>query len=347
MRQVLGTPRTPRALFEMFAAYDARDGIESILQSVNVDDLSESEVFAAVFGERRPPGLPNPKRDPYKPRGHLRTLLQHRLFRAGLRARVADAFAEKRRVIFVHVPKCAGSDLSNHLMRRMPTLPAASFLNPDAPSEAFFQLLRNLAVGAAYSDSIAFTGHEPLSTYTESGMIRPQDWLFTTVREPVSLAYSYVNYVVGICRGAHETRRADGLAWLAELGLARIRPDIDEAGLLQLARVVLRHPNITRPDRICHMLGDGTAAGARAALIASNIEVVDTSTYAAWRMAHFPGSSETRTNASEPVLTAQTASGDDLAHIAWLTAQDRILYAQLTQCFAQAAGPSIHGRALA
>ena len=33
-----------------------------------------------------------------------------------------NAFPEKRRLLFVHIPKCAGSDLSHHLMTRYPSI---------------------------------------------------------------------------------------------------------------------------------------------------------------------------------------------------------------------------------
>jgi hypothetical protein len=347
MQQLLPAPRTPRELFELFAVYDGQNGIGSVLNAVDFTALDRSGVLTAVLGRVPQRRLEQEVPEGYKPRGHVRTLLHSREFRDRARPLILEAFPEKRRAIFIHIPKCAGTDLTDTLRRRYPALLQGQFdINGHSP-EALFQDLRDFVIGLRYADTIALSGHERLAYYQQHRLVRPRDWVFTTVREPTALIYSHISYVLTICRGAPVTRRPDGLAWLAALGISEIPEDANARDMAELGRLVLYHPRIPLTNPICNFLGNGSAATALPRIVESNIEITDASRYPAWRQTAFPGAEETRANVSIPYFNADVATPRDREHIAAVIAEDRQLFALIRARLDRAEGLSIRGRELA
>jgi hypothetical protein len=327
MRQILPVPRTTRELIELFAVYERERGIASVVSAADFTVLDRPTVLRLVFGTLSARRLAKPAPDDYRPRAHLRSLLQGAEFRERARPLILEAFPEKRRTIFVHVPKCAGSDMTRLLSWRYPLLHQGYFAVGKADPEIFFERLRNFALGVRYSDTIAMAGHERLAYYHDKQhLVRPTDWLFTTVREPTSLVYSGVSYILTICRTAPATGREDGLAWLAQLGLSAIPEDASPAYLADLGRRVLHDPAITAANPICSFLGDGTAESALRRIVDTNIEITDTTRYNAWRNIAFPGAAATHSNVSQPFFTEAHAEPRDREYVAHITAEDRILY---------------------
>ena len=205
----------------------------------------------------------------------MRNLLYSSEFRERARTLIAEAFPEKKRAIFVHIPKCAGTDLTDTIRRRYPTLLHGYFdLKGHAP-EAFFQNLHNFAIGVRYADMISLCGHERLGCYQQQGLVRSEDWVFTVIREPLALMYSHISYVLTICRSAPKTRRPDGLGWLELLGISEIPEDASDADMADLGRRVLYDMAIRLSNPICNSLGDGSAITALARIEKSNIEITD------------------------------------------------------------------------
>src|SRR5271156_1873791 len=122
MQQILPTPRTPRELIELFAVYDRQIGINSVLNAADFSVLDRATVLTTALGAVKQQRLEQEVREGYNPRGHLRTLLQSVEFRERARPLIFEAFPEKRRAIFIHIPKCAGTDMTDLLRRRYPAL---------------------------------------------------------------------------------------------------------------------------------------------------------------------------------------------------------------------------------
>jgi hypothetical protein len=343
MQQVLPAPRRPRALFELFAFYLPGHGVGSMLDAVDFTGIDEAAVWA-VFGHDVADIAPRPG---YTPRSHLQNMLHSYEFRERGRQLLLNAYPGKKRAIFVHIPKCAGSDLTALLRRQHPTLQQMLF-KPTVPAEELFSALRDVVLGLRYSDTIAVTGHERLSVYhRQYSLVRPQDWFFTIVREPQALLYSHMSYILTVCRDAPRTRRPDGLEWLHFLGLKAIPEHATAAYMADLARVLLASPDIVPHDTLCGFLGAGSAVSALEAIIDSNIEITDTVRYPAWRAKKFPNAPASRENASHPYFTPEQATPTERDRIAALTKQDAQLYAAITAAMARGDKVSIRGQELA
>ena len=343
MQQILPAPRTPRELIELFAVYESQIGINSVLHAADFSTLDRAAVLTAALGKVSQRRLEQEAPAAYNPRGHMRTLLHSVEFRERARRLILGAFPEKRRAIFIHIPKCAGTDLTDTIARRYPTLEHGCFDVNGHPPEGFFRTLRDFAIGVRYADTIALCGHEHLSNYQKQGLVRPVDWVFTVVREPAALMYSHISYVLTICRSAPATRRPDGLVWLGLLGISEIPEDASDADMAELARQVIYNTPIPLRNQICHSLGDGTAITALERMAASNIELTDTTRYAAWRRAIFPWAEETRANASVPYFTAEAATRRDRDYIAAATEEDRKLFELVKAKLDRSGGLSIRG----
>lgn len=343
--QIFPTPKTRRELFELFALYEPGGGVQSVTRRIDVADLSRAEIMKLVLN-REPIRPPAP--GPYNPRDFLTNQLKSAEFMKRGRILLANAFADKKRCIFVHVPKCAGSDLTRNLRERHPTLTENTFhTHGPAEIEAMFAEIRQFVIGTRYSDTIALTGHERLSWYLSHGVARPQDHLLTTVREPMSLVYSHVSYMLTVCELAREKPRRDATGWLRTIGMTRLADEITPAYMLEVGRRLLHSTDSTRPNRICDFLGDGTADGTLQQLAKTDIEITDTERYTDWRNARFPGNPERRINRSTPYFTPDLVSAEDRDFIHEITAQDRIVFERIRQTLAKTGQQSIRGRDLA
>lgn len=258
-----------------------------------------------------------------------------------------EAYPEKRRLIFVHIPKCAGSDLTTVLRRRYPTLRQGDFGAEGVTAAARFDALHDFAIGVRYADHIAVSGHEKLIYYRNQQLVRPRDRIFAIVRDPVALVYSQVCYILTTCKYAHATRRPDGLAWLRLLGLERIPEDVDAEYMAALGRRVLHDSRLVHGVVLCAFLGEGTARSAVRHIRASNIELTDLRRYDAWREANFPGAAATRENSSERFFTPEMASDHDRAYIAEITLQDCALFSRIAAALERGGGLSVRGRDVA
>jgi len=345
MRQILPIPRNPRDLIELFSAYDPRIGIDSVLDAFDSQSMTAADVFAALSGEILDPRVAAPLSGDYQGRVHMRLLLEGPQFRVHARQLIANAFPEKRRVIFVHIPKCAGSDMGAELHEKFATLPHEIYLPENTPAEIFFLHLRDFSQALRSKNGIALIGHERLDIYQEQNLIREQDLLFTILRDPAEIVYSFINFALTICKNAKYNPRGDVPHWLNYLNVTEIAEDASVDEMMELARFALYKGDT--PNTICEFLGKGTANDAMARVVATNIEITDTVRYPAWRQSCFPGAKMTRYNASYPYFTPQTATAGDRDHIAQITGEDQKFYDLIQSRLAKTGRLSLRGRELA
>jgi len=122
-RLKLPMPRTTRELFELFALYHPTDGLDGLLDRLDFSDVKPLQIYQVAHG--RPPerlDLVVPDQG-YRPRDHLKAALLSGEFRENTLRKLLVAFPEKRRDVFIHVPKCAGTDLILNLGRQRLLLP--------------------------------------------------------------------------------------------------------------------------------------------------------------------------------------------------------------------------------
>jgi hypothetical protein len=179
-------PSTIRETFELFAFFRPELQIEGLIANLSLDDMTPRQVYYAAHG--RPPDsigtavlkLGITAADVYA------AALKSDEFRQNFVARFLDAFEEKKRLLFVHVPKCAGSDLSSHLICGFPSL-NTQILDPSwATANQFFMAIRDIVLETKVSGSIYVHGHNSLAFYRSRKLIRFGDEVFTVIRDPIS-----------------------------------------------------------------------------------------------------------------------------------------------------------------
>ncbi len=343
MNQVIDAPRTLRQMLLAFGLYEAEAGLASMLARIDFDGVTRRQIYFSTLGRGPERGALAVDGENFRARHATTQALQGDEFQARIRENVLAAFPEKRRLVFVHVPKCAGSDLLVTLRRRYPYLHNHISIPEITAKPALFDWLRQLAIGIPLSDAIAISGHVPLRWYTERALIRFEDEVFTSLRHPRDMIYSYVSFILTRFVEFPDARRTDVRGWLAEIGMDRLDPAPSAAYLAELGGKLLR---ARPPNLICNFLGKGTAASALDAMVATDIEVTDMARYSAWRRQKFGFEPQRRINPSRPLFTPETASAADCALIEEKIAEDLVVYEAVTAKLAAQDGLSIRGRVL-
>ena len=143
-------------------------------------------------------------------------------FQSQLAARLVRAFPEKRRLFYVHIPKCAGVELASHLISRYPSI-NTNLLDPVLTSrpEELFLAIKHVVLEIAVSDTIFISGHTHLGTYQSwnGNGIRYEDEVFTVVREPIDQIVSQINYVLTRIFTGEGPVPLDTKGWRVEFGV--------------------------------------------------------------------------------------------------------------------------------
>jgi hypothetical protein len=240
-----------------------------------------------------------------------------------------DGYSDKRRLLFVHVPKCAGTDLRENLRMTYPLIDRSLTDRVWTDPATLFATLESLLPRLRVATSVVVHGHVSLGWYRHSGLQRPGDGLYAVVRDPVEIALSQVNYVLTALLADPEAARPDSRDWLARMGMARLPPDRGHAALLGIAGRILLDTDIVPRDTLCHYLGNGDAGSALDQIAATGVEIVDTDHYPAWLERRFGIVTRTRLNDSRVFLIRTQLTAAQRARLADLTRQDRLLYPAL------------------
>lgn len=340
----LRAPRNQRELIRMFGLYDEATGLDGLLARFDVSTLAAWTLDRVALGntarEPRPPADTDPV-------AHLKSLLLSSPFRQFAVRNLLDAFPDTPRLLFVHVPKCAGTDLTGALRERYVSIDSA-MENPHwYTAEQRFKYLRDLVLAAPFTDALFVRGHVPLRYYVNQSLIRPNDQIFTVLRDPVDVIISMMNYVLTRFRDDPVGATPDTRQWLANMGLRGLPSIADAAGWRDLASRILREPRVVPDNILCNALGRGDAASALDFLVASDIEITDLTRYEPWLAQRWGIARSARANESVKFVTRSSLPADDLALIQTKVAEDRILFDRVRQCLDQAGTLSILGRVVA
>jgi hypothetical protein len=242
----LEAPRTIRALADAFLHYRDDLGIDSVIDVFDWDGVAPHQVYYAVLSrlpEDREVAVPAPD-------FHARELFHIALHSAEFQEQIVrlmlDAFPDRRRLIFIHIPKCAGVDLAARLSARYAHLHQGLTEPAWADKPELFRFLHAYAKAANNSQAVFFSGHITLPWVLEKGFHRFGDEIFTVVREPTTRALSTVNYVIEVLRSQYEPLRPDRLDWLERLGYPRTA---EWTPLEDLQEVARRIPGSSYPTR--------------------------------------------------------------------------------------------------
>ena len=348
-------PRDPRAMLETMALYKSEAGLLDLLGRLDLTDQGPRQIVYTVLGcrsewlRRFGAKLYAGDRSEYVPRDRLNDLLRSDDFQRNLIPIFLDAFPEKDRLIFVHIPKCAGTDLYSHLASKFPSLHQTIMEPAWTAKEVLFERLSRLAVQSKFFSRIFVSGHSSLNYFSSRNLIRPQDQVFTILRDPLDIAMSHVNYVMTRMTDDASSGRigTDTRQWLNILGLESLPTDITPASIRKLCSAILRSLQIVKPNSMCSWLGGADAASAIDQMVVSNIEVTVTANYDTWIRDKWNVTQETRLNRSRPFLSLADLPYEDLDYVQAIFSEDIKLYGAVEGALERASTPSIVAEQLA
>jgi hypothetical protein len=347
---MMPAPRGPRALFDLLAWYDERLGLPPLISRLDLDGQKPQSVHYSVFGMLSESLVSPPADGRYYPRDHLNELLLSDEFQTEMLPRLLRAYEEKQRLIFVHIPKCAGTDLSNKLKTRYPWVDFNIMDSDWTTKDAMLRHLSRLATQIRFADRLYLCGHGGLNYYARNHLIRPTDQVFTIVRQPSDVILSQVNYV--LTRFWLDAERGevgpDTQEWLGLIGIDMLPPQMSEDFVHQAGMKVLQNTDIVRPNSICYWLAgkDADAQAALDSLIGHDVEVTDTRHYGEWLAQRWKIHSQSRDNSSMKFLTMEMLPREYREYIRDISAEDMKLYRMVDRSIARLGKPSVIGREL-
>jgi len=343
-------PRSQPELFQILALYNPHIGWDAFAGMIDFADVMPRQIYQVVLG--RPPDSADralPQQN-YDARKHFREALLSREFRSGILKNFLQAYPSKGRDVFIHVPKCAGTDLILNLGRRALPLPKLLEVDGWISDDAFLEIIGGLARAAMTSERFFVYGHMRLSGYADSAGVRPGDCIFTILRDPVDLMVSQANYVISRLRQDPSGREPDAADYLRALDLKHLPEQMSSGDLKGLTLKALLHPGIARPNPACFHLGRSTTpvfASALENLIVHDVEITTTKNYDRWLRDRWGIGESKHHNRSEPLLSNAEARRLCGAELAASTKEDQKLYDIVTWALLQAGSTSVTGQELA
>jgi len=318
-----------------------QDGdIAALFSRVAWQGVSRRQLVHAFLD--RPPSPDEAIEPPdFDPGAAAMALFLSHAFRDGLVRRVLDSFPGKRRLLFAHVQKAAGSDFIAAVQKTMPRLEHDVASAEAMPAPLLAQRLRRFANQIPQTDTIFVGGHIPLREFLDAPLFRFCDRLATTVRHPHEICVSLANYIVKRFQNTPDLSAGDVRSWADALGLtaAEIAAQPPHVLALRLATV----PGIRPVNPICSMLGDGTAAGTFAMLSRAAVEITEVGRYSAWLRQVWRIERDVQANASPRLIAWDDLSTWQKGLIEAECSEDRIVYAAIMACLDESGGLSVTG----
>lgn len=320
-------PASLRELLRVLQRYRPDEGLDALFASVDWSGASPRQLAHAFLG-RPPAGASAPAADP---RAEARLLFGSDEFRRDLLRRILEAFPARQRLLFVHLPKCAGTDFEAAMDQ------AHACLHENIRSVGRYddeELARRLHAFMRQiqkkGDTIFVGGHVPLPWYIDSALYRYTDRLLTIVRHPHEIAISFTNYVLLCMKGDPNFETADTRYWGSLAGLQNFDPNWPASTVRELAHRIIATDGLLPVNPMCALLGDGTADSAFRNLARVDIEITHVALYTTWLRARWGLTRTFRANAAPRILTAGDLSGAEKARIAAACTEDMRLYNAIT-----------------
>jgi len=340
-------PRNSREFFDLFASYTSEAGLAGMLRNLDISGMEPRQIWFALHGrapERREYAIPGAA---FAPLDRYAGGFRSKEFRTNLIARFLDAFPEKQRLLFIHIPKTAGSELSARLMARYPYL-NSHMLEPGWGTEdEICRAIRDAVTGLARSDRLLVCGHNSLERYRIWRAIRYEDRLFAVLRDPIAATISQINYILTRIFVQEPQPKPDTLGWRQLFEVPTVDA-ISQAGAVELAGRILRREGVVPPDVACRFLGGGrTADAAIDRIVCYGVELTDTTHLDQWCRETWDIDSQTRSNLSKRYIGYDDLPSADKEYLASITAEDTRLYAQVQDRMARLGTASVKGYWLA
>ncbi len=346
---MLPAPRTTRELLELLRFYDRTWGLTPLLDRIDFAGVKPLQIYTTALG-RLPESIemaaPRP-REYYSARQNLWDAVLSEEFQRAIVIKFLSAFPEKSRLLFVHIPKCAGSDLATNLAERYPAI-SQRLSEPDWISrEKFLEEVKQLSLDLPFCDKVFVHGHFTLSWFVINKLLRHGDHIFTVLRDPVDRIISQINYILTRFSQDPFLHSPDTRDWLNILGrdsIPRVGENLDVG---TLRSELVRHPKISHPNLMCLCLGNGDAKSAFLACVVSDIELTTLEYYERWLTERWGIGRSRRENASERFVALSDFTEADKDHLRSITAEDRVIFDAVSGRLAERNVSSIRGSELA
>jgi hypothetical protein len=336
-------PRNTRELFNLFAEYNSEQGLNGIFEGLDFSGVDPRQIYFALHSrapEKRELAIPPPSFSPLD--RYVRGFLSDE-FRKNLIPRFLEAFPEKQRLLFIHIPKTAGSELSARLMGQYPFLNSQMLQPGWGTDDQLCQEIRNAVVGLASSDRLFIAGHNTVERYRTWRAIRHEDQLFGVVRDPIGATISQVNYILTRIFVNEAQARPDTLGWRRIFQIESPDLNIGKAATIELAGRILRNQGVVPANVACRFLGGATVEAALDRIICYGIELTDTAHLDPWCHAKWGIDRHTKSNVSRAYIGRDDLSSADMQHMASITAEDAKLYDRVQERIARLGSLSVKG----
>jgi hypothetical protein len=340
-------PTCPREFFTLFESYTPDKGLDGLMQEIDPSSVEPRHIYFALHArapERRQFAIAGAD---FVPADRFARAFRSDEFRRNIIPRFLEAFPEKRRLLFIHIPKTAGSELSARFMQHFPHLSSQELAPGWGDDETICRALKDAVTRLRQSDSLFVCGHNTLERYRNWRAMRFPDQVFALLREPRQAVISQVNYVLMRIFAREQPARPDTLGWRRTFRVENPDPNIGKAALVELAGRILRASGVVRPHVACQFLGGATADEAIDKVISYDIELVDTSRMDQWCLERWGMDRQARSNVSPPYVEMKDLSRSDLEHLDAITQQDGALYAKVQEAMGRLGTNSVKGRDLA
>ena len=343
-------PRTIREVFHLLAQLDRDSSLDTLLSRVDFTSIGPAEISQIVMGRPLYSRQNALRGSDFDARSSFRNAILSEQFRSQILPSFLQSFPELERDIFVHVPKCAGTDLVMNLGRRQMPLPSIMESPGWLSDEEFLSILGGLVRALVFHKRIFVYGHMELGNYLDRCGLRPGDRVFSIIRDPIALMVSQANYAIGRLRQDPTGRDPDTAETMNYLELARLPSDLSDTDLKDLVVRALLHPAIAFANQACRHLSSSRDLSFEAAIdmiIANNVEVTTTERYDRWLRERWGIPHSARHNRSEQILTLHEARRFYASAMFDTTGEDQKLFDLITWGLEKTNTASITGQHLA
>jgi hypothetical protein len=301
-------------------------GLTSVLDTFVSTEVCFPNILRWALGWDPEPWVQTALSD-YYPTEFLKEALECEGVQQNIVRLILNAYPEKRRLIHIHIPKCAGTHLRARLEVKYPTVCRVLEEASWTPKPLLYETLHDIASSMPFCDAIFVHGHRSISWYLENKLCRLGDLVFTVVRNPLEINISQTNYVITRFLEDPGFLDPDTCEWSDFLSLTPTEFDQSPEGLANLARRILREPSVVTRNPLCEFLGGGDAESALDAMVRSNIEITDVARYDLWFEQKFGIATGVRENVSRKILKLPELELEDIEVLQDLTNdQDKRLY---------------------
>lgn len=320
-------PRDLRDTLELLSRLDTGLNLDRLVEQVDWQGVTPQQISCATLG-RLPQdihyaGLAGTLFDPA---AYFKSLLLCPEFQSGIVTTILNAFPEKPRKFFVHVPRCGGTSVGQTLAAHTCTIHYNNIGPAWCSGHAFLHLVGGICRKVSNYDAIHVSGHYTLRFLIDGRLARSGDSVWTSVRAPQEIILSYINYILTMLELDPDLLRADTRVWARQLCLdgppSTLRPD----GLRAVLERMIQDDTLLPRNLLCHFLGDGTAASALDLLAAADVEVIDTARLDQWRERRWNIPAQPRANVSTSFLRWNDLDHDQRRQLGALIRQDTTLH---------------------